>query len=90
VLAQQLAEIDDEILERENTFCGTYGFLPERRPDPNKLGELLKDALRETLAAESMLEHDRRLMRTDPVGTRRLLKQLAQEQRTADALQRLV
>ncbi len=90
VLAQQLAEIDDEILERENTFCGTYGFLPERRPDPNKLGELLKDALRETLAAESMLEHDRRLMRTDPVGTRRLLKQLAQEQRAADALQRLV
>ena len=47
-------------------------------------------ALGETLAAESMLEHDRRLMRTDPVGTRRLLKQLAQEQRAADALQRLV
>jgi hypothetical protein len=86
VLAQQLAEIDEEIRERETTFCSTYGYLPDRRPDPNKLNELLKDAMREALAAEATLAHDRRMLRSDPTGTRRLLKQLGQEQRQADIL----
>ncbi len=90
VLARQLADLEEEIRERESTFCSTYGYLPERRPDPAKLDALLKDAVREALAAESTLAHDRRLFRSDPVGLRRLLREIAQEQRTRQALERLL
>lgn len=89
VLSQQLAEVEAAIRERETTFCSTYGYLPERRPDPTQLPALLKVMVREVQAAQQMLEHDQRLMRSDEIGTRRLLKQLAQEQRHLEVLRSL-
>jgi hypothetical protein len=87
VLARELEGIEDDIREREDAFGRTYGYLPDRRPDPRRLPELLKDALREAQSAQARLLHDQRLMRSDPVGLRRLLKELAREQR-AQALLR--
>lgn len=90
VLARQLANLEADIREREETFAESYGPGDGRRPDPLKLDTRLKELLRESLAAEATLAHDRRLFRHDPVGLRRLLREIAQEQRTRHALERLL
>jgi hypothetical protein len=90
VLAGQLADIEAEIQEREFTFCQAYGYHGERRPDPAKLPALLKDLVREIQAAEATLAHDRRVLRGDPASARRLLKELAREQRRQAVLDGLL
>jgi hypothetical protein len=84
VLAEQLAELQAEIDGRQMAFSDSYGILGARRLDPNKLGPLLQDEVRELLAAEQHLLRDQRLLRADPAVARAWLKQLRQEQRFED------
>ena len=83
VLAEQLREIEDELDERQHAFCATYGLLTEQRLDPNKLGLLLKDEMRELAAHQTELDHTRRLLRGDAAGVKRWLKGWRAEQRAA-------
>jgi hypothetical protein len=75
VLAEQLREIEAEIDERQLAFCASYGYVPERRLDPAKLGVLLQDELRELAAANAELLREQRALRGAPPAARRWLKQ---------------
>lgn len=85
VLAEQLREIEAGVDARQAAFCESYGLQTERRLDPATLGKLLKDKVRGLIAAQARVEWDRRLLRGDPVGIKRFLKQVREEQRQADA-----
>ena len=84
VLAEQLRELEAEVDERQLAFCASYGVLAERRLDPDKLGLLLKDEVRELAAAQARLQRDRRLYKGDPAQVKRLLKQWRAERRALD------
>ncbi len=83
VLAEQLCEIEKELDERQMAFCATYGLLTDQRLDPNKLGLLLKDEMRELAANQTQLDHTRRLLRGDAASVKRWLKGWRTEQRAA-------
>jgi ribosomal protein L12E/L44/L45/RPP1/RPP2 len=84
VLGEQLRELEMEIGGREHAFCASYGLMPERRPDPEKLQPLLKQELREIEFALLDLTHTRRLLQGDAAQLKRLLKQWRAEQRDDD------
>ncbi len=84
VLGEQLRELEMEIGSREHTFCASYGLMPERRPDPEKLQPLLKQELRELEFALLDLAHTRRLLKGDVAQLKRVLKQWRAAQRDDD------
>jgi hypothetical protein len=84
VLSEQLRELEMEIGGREHAFCASYGLMPERRPDPDKLQPLLKQELREIEFALLELAHTRRLLKGDTAQLKRVLKQWRAEQRADD------
>lgn len=90
VLAEQLAELEAEISDREMAFLGSYGIAAVKRPHPDKLGPYLKDEVQDALAAEAALAFERRTLAGDLTGARRLLKQMAAEFRFEDDLERLL
>jgi hypothetical protein len=87
VLAEQLKELEADIGERERAFCEAYGYTPRRRPDPHKLKEWLTEEVRQLEVAEARMRHDQRIMRSDPSGAKRLLKQLGAEMRMEDQME---
>lgn len=84
VLAEQLKEIEHDIAEREQMFCATYRFSPERRPDPSQLAPFLKQDAQELLAAEAGLREQRRALLDEQGNARRLLKRIEAEFRLLD------
>jgi hypothetical protein len=86
VLAEQLREIEAEIAEREMALLTSYDIEPTNRPHPEKLGSVLKDAVRAALSAEAALAHDQRTLRGDAAAVKRFLKQLAAEYRFEDSM----
>ena len=84
VLAEQLREIEDEILEREHAFLGGFGMAPTQRPHPEKLGQILKREMADALAAEAALQREQRTLRGDVASVRRWLKSLEQQYRYED------
>jgi hypothetical protein len=84
VLAEQLRELEYELNERQHAFCMSYGLMTEQRLDPNKLGALLKEEMRDIAAAQYKLERTRRLLRGDPAAVKRWLKSWRAEQRATD------
>ena len=87
VLAEQLREIEDEINDREHTFLGSYGIPPMQRPQPNKLGSVLKQELVHALADEASLASDRRKLGGEPALAKRFLKDLAAQYRMEDQME---
>lgn len=90
VLQQQLKELEADILERERAFCMGYGYGASKRIDPNKLADWIKEETRELLAEEATLKHDQRMLRADPSGTKRLLKELAHQMREQERVRELL
>lgn len=84
VLNEQLREIEMDIIEREHTFCRTYGFEPRQRPDPMNLARFLKQDAERLLAMEAALRNERRLLLGEPRTARRRLKQIAGDMRLMD------
>lgn len=84
VLAEQLAEIDSDIAERERAFCTTYGYLPDRRPDPQRLAAFLKEDLAELEFAERELQSQRRALQVDLRRARQVIKRIRADHRLAD------
>ena len=84
VLAEQLRELEAEIDDRQLAFCASYGLLSERRLDPAQLGLVLKDEVRELVAAQAHLQRQRRQFKGEAAQVKRLLKQWRAEQRAAD------
>jgi hypothetical protein len=89
LLGEQLQEIERDIAEREAAFCVTYGVVPDRRPDPQRLGEWLRSEVRELQAAEAQLELERRVLRRAPAEVKRYLKAERERQRAADRFEGL-
>jgi hypothetical protein len=85
VLAEQLRELDIELQEREHTFCASFGLMTRQRLDPDKLGLLLKDKVRELAYQQALLARDRRVLQGDATAAKRWLKQWRAEQRAMDA-----
>jgi hypothetical protein len=85
LLAEQLAELEAEIDDRQHALCMSYGVMVERRLDPLKLGALLQDLARDVLTAQAELDHQCRGLRSDPPTARRWLKRIAEEQRFDEA-----
>lgn len=90
LLNEQLKELEADVGERERAFCQGYGYAPHRRPDPNKLTDWLKDEVRELQTTEARLKYDQRTLRSDPVGAKRLLKQIGAEMRLDDHMEELL
>lgn len=90
VLAEQLREIEAEIDERQMAFCTSYGYMPERRLDPARLGALMQEELRELAAAHAHLRHEQRALRGEPTAARRWLKQRRHEMRMDEELDALM
>ena len=86
VLAEQLREIEEAIDDREHAFLESYGIAPMPRPQPGKLGAVLKQEMAEALAAEASLARDRRVLAGEPASARRFLKQLAAQYRIEDQM----
>jgi hypothetical protein len=84
VLAEQLAELQAEVEDREMAFCAAYGVIEPRRLDPRQLGRILKDALHDALAAEQRLLAEQRALRGVPAVAKAWLKRMAEEQRFED------
>lgn len=84
LLAEQLRELEAEMDERQDMFGASYGILLDRRVAPDKLGLLIKDEVRELLAAQLAVEHDRRLLRAGPAAVKPFLKQWRAQQREGD------
>lgn len=84
VLAEQLEEIDSDIAEREHAFCTTYGYLPDRRPDPQRLAPFLKEDLAELQIAERELQSQRRALQGDLRRARQVIKRIRADHRLAD------
>ncbi len=84
VLAEQLQEIEMDIIEREHTFCRTYGIEPRQRPDPQKLARFLKEDAERLLALEADLRDQRRTLLGEPRAAKRLLKYIATDMRLMD------
>jgi hypothetical protein len=80
LLNEQLRELEVEIDSRQHAFCASFGLMVDRRLDPGKLVELIKDELRELNYAQHRITHDRRTLRGDPASARRFLKQWRREQ----------
>ncbi len=74
VLAEQLREIEAEIDERQMAFAASYGIVPAGRLRPDRLGEVLKQAMRDLAAAEVELAREQRALRAEPAAVRRWLK----------------
>jgi NTP pyrophosphatase (non-canonical NTP hydrolase) len=81
VLAEQLREIEADIDERQMALCTSYGYMPDRRLDPARLGTLLQQELRELAAAQADLRREQQALRGGPVAARRWLKQQRAQQR---------
>ena len=81
LLAEQLAELEAEIDNRQGALCHGFGLIVERRLDPMKLGQLLQQEARGLEAAQHMLEQERRALRGPPAQTRRWLAQIRQQRR---------
>jgi hypothetical protein len=79
VLAEQLREIESEINERQQAFCASYGFMPEQRLDPTKLGVLIQSEQRELAAATAELTREQRALRGEPAAARQWLKHWRRE-----------
>lgn len=88
VLAEQLEEIEAEISDREEAFSASYGIVPNRRPDPNKLGVWLKDEARRHLTAEMMLQMEQRHIRSGGAIAKAYLKQERSLHRDMDRFDR--
>ena len=86
VLAEQLREIEAEIDGRQLALCATYGFMPDRRLDPARLGLLLTDELREAELVQMALARERRQLLGDPAGAKRYLKRVRAGQQAVDRL----
>lgn len=86
VLAEQLAELEGEVQQREMAFCAGYGLVPSRRPDPDNLTPLLRAEVQDVLHAEAELNRERRTLRGPPATARKFLKRVAEEQRYEDEL----
>jgi hypothetical protein len=84
VLAEQLAELQAEIEQRERAFCAAYGVFDVRRPDPNQLGRVLKEAVRAMLGAEQRLQVQQRALRGDPAASKAWVRRMSAEQRFED------
>lgn len=84
VLNEQLREIEIDIAEREHLFCATYGVMPQRRLDPEKLAPFLKRGAENLLADEQQLRQQRRLLLGDTRIAKQVLKQIQAEFRLFD------
>ena len=74
VLAEQLRELEQEIDGRQHAFCASYGLRTQQRLNPDKLGDLLRDEMREPASAQASPERERRALKGDPVFAKRWLK----------------
>jgi len=86
VLTEQLREIEDEIEGREHAFVESFGISPMSRPQPGKLGVILKQEVASALAAESSLARDMRTLGSEPATAKRFLKQMAAHYRMEDEM----
>jgi hypothetical protein len=84
VLAEQLAELQAEIEGREGAFCAAYGVFDVRRPDPNQLGRVLKEAVRNVLGAQQRLQVEQRALRGDPAAAKAWVRRMRAEQQFED------
>jgi hypothetical protein len=90
VLAEQLREIEAEIDERQMAFSASYGIVPEGRLRPDRLGDVLKQELRELAAAEVELAREQRALRAEPAAARRWLKDMRAEMKVFDRIDALL
>jgi hypothetical protein len=86
VLAEQLAELRSEIEQRELSFYAAYDMMALHRLDPHRLDRILKEHVRDALAAEQRLMAEQRVLRGAPPGARAWLKRLRAEQRLHDEM----
>jgi hypothetical protein len=84
VLAEQLAELQAEIEQREMAFCAAYGVMEMHRIDPQQLDRILKEQLRDAQAAEQRLQAEQRALRGPPPVAKAWLKKLRNEHRFED------
>lgn len=84
VLAEQLAELEADVQQREMAFCASYGLVTEQRLDPLKLGLLLKEEMRDLAVAEQRVAWEQRQLHGTPAQARQWLKALREAQRQDD------
>lgn len=80
LLAEQLQELEQEIVDTEMRFCAQYFVIDDRRLDPAKLTRVLDDDVRDLRMAQSTLARDRKMLLNRP-SAKRWLKQRRYEMR---------
>jgi len=84
VLSGQLQELEAEIDGRQHAFSASYGLWLNRRLDPDKLIELIKEETRELDLLQLLLDQDRRRLGREPAQVKLFLKQWRLRQRDPD------
>ena len=80
LLAEQLQELEQELVDTELRFCAQYFVFDDRRIDPAKLTRVLDDDVRDLRMAQSTLARDRKMLLNRP-SAKRWLRQRRQEMR---------
>ena len=80
LLAEQLQELEQEIVDTEMRFCAQYFVIDDRRLDPAKLTRVLDGDVRDLRMAQSTLARDRKMLLNRP-SAKRWLKQRRYEMR---------
>lgn len=80
LLAEQLQELEQELVDTELRFCAQYFVFDDRRIDPAKLTRVLDDDVRDLRMAQSTLARDRKMLLNRP-SAKRWLRQRRHEMR---------
>ena len=80
LLAEQLQELEQEIVDTEMRFCAQYFVIDDRRLDPAKLTRVLDDDVRDLRMTQATLARDRKVLLNRP-SAKRWLKQRRHEMR---------
>ncbi|MCY7314468.1 MAG: hypothetical protein LH480_02270 [Rubrivivax sp.] len=86
VLTEQLRELDNEIDDRQDALCASYGFRVDKRLDPERLSLLIKEQLQHLQYQQMQLQFEQRVLRGDTAQAKRWLKQVCREQRQQQRL----
>jgi hypothetical protein len=84
ILAEQLRELEAEVVDREMHFCSRFGLMHQGRLHPEKLTRLLGDALKTLAMDEASVQRDRRLLQGGPAQIKRWLQDRRAEHRFDD------
>ena len=76
ILAEQLEEIEEEIVAEEIRFCHDFGLLPQQRPDPKLLHRIIEQEVQELRAELATITLD-----SQAIGARVSAKRWLKRQR---------